>query len=454
MGLKINKYIIVINAVIILIGCFSFLFSDNVWAKKIRKQIYSVEHSIYSDEVTVLGFKKNFKTQTLKNEQKVIDYIKKNEHLYPKDTYLLFDSLWDENAENIDAYSLFEYMKSKGYKAYYVVQKSSDLYKRLEETGQLENIIAIDYYINQHPDRFISDIAPVLLRAKAVLSSFYNRKSICGNFILSEYSWKYIFIQHGVIYLKESILYNGYLFHDSFNKILVSNDLEANLLKKYNFKDEQLIKVGLPRWDYLSQKSKPKTKSILVMLTYRHFADSDIKTPFDTFDQSDYKKNMESLLNNKELNQFLKKHNVTLYFVPHHTNIWTQVNSSNIERISTHEISKYIKECSMLITDFSSVSFDFMFQNKPVIHYLLDMNSDDIEEEDKENMRAFERKKENLANVFYNEKDVIKKIEFYVNNNFTVEPDVKEKYSRFFYTKSNIREKLLNEINKVIEGNK
>ena len=448
-----NKYTIII-VIILLIGCISFLSSGNVWAEKIKRQIYSVSQTVYENKVTVLGFKISYKTKVYKDEQKVINYIKENEHLYPKDAYLLFDMLWDMNTEQIDAYSLFEYMKSKGYNAYYVVQKSSDRYKELEETGQLKNVIAIDYDVLRYPNKFISDIAPILLRSKAILSSFFNDNREWGKFITSDYSWKYIFIQHGVIYLKESILYNGYMSHDSFNKILVSNDLEANLLKKYNFKDEQFVKAGLPRWDYLSQNSKPKTKSILVMLTYRHFVNGDVESPMETFEQSVYKKNTESLLNNKELNQFLKKHNVTLYYVPHHYTFWAQINSPNIKPISTQEISKYIKESSMLITDFSSVCFDFMFQNKPVIYYLLDMNANDIEEEDKENMRAFEHKKENLANVFYDEKDIVKKIEFYVNNNFTLEPEVKEKYNKFFYTKNNIREKLLIEIDKILEENK
>ena len=53
-----------------------------------------------------------------------------------------------------------------------------------------------------------------------------------------------------------------------------------------------------------------------------------------------------------------------------------------------------------------------------------------------------------LPNVFFKEEDVVEKIKYYVENNFELEPDNKEKYNKFFYTKENIRQKLVEEIDK------
>lgn len=40
-----------------------------------------------------------------------------------------------------------------------------------------------------------------------------------------------------------------------------------------------------------------------------------------------------------------------------------------IKVIDSCEVSKYIRTSRMLITDYSSVAFDFFFQNKPVIFW-------------------------------------------------------------------------------------
>ena len=95
------------------------------------------------------------------------------------------------------------------------------------------------------------------------------------------------------------------------------------------------------------------------------------------FAKSLYFKRLSSLLNNKELHAFTEKNNVKIYFAPHHamktnSNINLAIKHPNIKMVETHEISKYIKKSSILLTDLSSVAFDFMFQNKPVILYGLD----------------------------------------------------------------------------------
>ena len=70
-----------------------------------------------------------------------------------------------------------------------------------------------------------------------------------------------------------------------------------------------------------------------------------------------------------------------LIYIPHHrevelgkqylTNTYKYskiLNQSNLEHC--------IDRCSLFITDFSSLSFYFMFQNKPVLFYTIDKNDD------------------------------------------------------------------------------
>ena len=57
-----------------------------------------------------------------------------------------------------------------------------------------------------------------------------------------------------------------------------------------------------------------------------------------------------------------------------------------------------------------------------------------------------------MQNVIFDEEDVIQKLQYYIENNFELEPETKIKYDKFFYTKENIREKLTAKIDEICNG--
>ncbi len=89
-----------------------------------------------------------------------------------------------------------------------------------------------------------------------------------------------------------------------------------------------------------------------------------------------------------------------------------------------------------------------MFQEKPVLFYILDKNDNTLNPIEKRGIDTFDYKKFILPNVFFNEDEVISKLKHYVENNFELELINKEKYDKFFYTKENIRQKLVEEIDR------
>ncbi len=399
--------------------------------------------------VTIAGMQIKFKY--LKGQyKKEVDFIKKieeNQKDLPKDTYLLFDCLHDANVECIDAYSLFLYMKETGENVFYAVLKGSKLYEQLESENNLDNIIVIENLSRDYPGDFLEALYDVLLRTKCIVTSFGENSGVVEKFFRKNSFWKYIFIQHGQISLSERTLLSKYLYSSRFDKFLVSSENEANIFKKYGFTDEQLIKCGLPRWDLLCDITQEQEKSILVMFTWRDM------TP-EKFEKSMYRSNLLKFLNNSELMNYLKEHNVKLYFAPHHAlagNIGVDFNiSSNyVQVVESQEISKYIKKCSCLVTDFSSVAFDFMFQDKPVLFYILDRGDTALNPLEKADIESFEIKKELVPNVYYDETFTIEKLKYYIENNFVLESEVSAKYDKFFYTKENIRQQLTQKIREV-----
>ncbi len=376
--------------------------------------------------------------------------IKKDASKYEKDSFLLFDCLYDKDAESIDAYSLFLHIKEKGYKAYYITLKDSDIYKKLKDENNLENIIVISEYSRNDGKKFITEIAKILPRTKAIITSF-GTESVIDKYFHSLDYLKYIFIQHGQTFFKESVLNSGYLFEKKFPYILASSDIESAIFKKYGWKDKNILKAGLPRWDLLKNNNLSNNeKSIFIMFTWR------ITNP-KRFAHSLYLKRLSSLLGNKEFHNFLQKNNIKVYLAIHHalkanSNINLNIDLDNIEVVDTKKISHYIKKSSLLITDLSSVCFDFMFQNKPVIFYGLDRGDGLLERNQFIDLELLKRRENVIPNIVFDEKLLIEKVKYYVNRDFVLEDNTANIYSKFFYLKENIREKLFDEINRVINN--
>ena len=370
-----------------------------------------------------------------------IKKLQKNQPKYKQDTYLLADCLDGDISECNNAYPLFLKMREKGLKAYYVLLMQNPLYNQLAKEDKLENVIVLPN--NVYKICFYDFVYDILLKTKAIIVShtlFFEKSS----FLVDNPYFKYIYIQHGQTYLKEHILGNGYLDHEKYNYAVIPSEFESKVFKKYGWREEQFIKTPLPRWDLLPQKSA-KNKKILIMFTWRHMKK-------ENFDNSIYKKRVLDLLNNKEFDEYLKQNKIELYFALHHSllgyrQVDFQTGYKNV--VPVDKISEYIKECSLLITDFSSVAFDFMFQNKPVLFYLIDHDDANMDLWDRIDLESMEYKKYFVNNVFKSWDETFAKLKYYVGHNYELERETEKKYDKFFYFKNNIQEKLIEEIEKV-----
>ena len=157
---------------------------------------------------------------------------------------------------------------------------------------------------------------------------------------------------------------------------------------------------------------------------------------------------MNEFLNDRELILFLQKRKIDLIYIPHHVEITYGKNYSQNDyqyaKIKKQiKLEHYIEQCSLYIMDCSSLSFDFMFQNKPVLFFKIDNiefsmnNHNDI---------LF------FGNYFHKKKDLIDIIKYYVNNSFEISNDLKQKYESIFFYKINITEKLVEIIDSIIKG--
>ena len=270
----------------------------------------------------------------------------------------------------------------------------------------------------------------LFLKLKAVIAA---EKYFCFDNIFYNIDYMtYIFLGHGVTYIK-SYLYKDYLSPKVYNKILLPpNKIFIKLALNAGWKNEDIIKIGYPRPDvYNTQTFTKEKKSIFLMFTWRRLQKG--KNISD-----DYFNNLYSLINNRKLNNQLNKHDIKLFFCYHHAlknkkNL--EINNDNIRIIEQNNISTILKNSSLIITDFSSIIFDAIVQKKPLILFIPDGNDPNIEDiyikKYYETINKIKKREIYLYEVFLDLKKVIKKIIYYIKNDFILEDEKLKFYKRF-----------------------
>ena len=162
------------------------------------------------------------------------------------------------------------------------------------------------------------------------------------------------------------------------------------------YEDGELVLTGLCRFDELQPKVQPKVDSetnqfsstdefrysILYTPTFRRtlVRPRGTHVPFESEDPLLFE--IEAILSSRKLNELLRESNSRLVYRPHprmevYLDKFKTFSSTHVQ-VSTPEdclLSTLIKQCDALITDYSSVAFDFAYQSKPVIYLQTDMDS-------------------------------------------------------------------------------
>lgn len=187
----------------------------------------------------------------------------------------------------------------------------------------------------------------------------------------------------------------------------IPREYEA-LTKNSGYKENVLCNIGMPRFDNLvDQSNKLPTKQILFMPTWRVKYTNASETDFV---KGDYYHACKELLESDELIEFLEKNDMNLMFYPHiEMQKYVHLFLPKSRRIVICDASSAIVEdlllnSSILITDYSSVFFDFAYMFKPVIYYQFDNG----ENEQATSKRWFDFEKDGFGPICKNSTDVVK----------------------------------------------
>jgi CDP-glycerol glycerophosphotransferase (TagB/SpsB family) len=150
------------------------------------------------------------------------------------------------------------------------------------------------------------------------------------------------------------------------------------LTNDYLYSEKEIILTGLPRFDKLENNTK---KEILIMPTWR----STLALPRDryglrkknpAFIESKYYKFYNSLIHHPKLIKYAQKfgYKIILHLHPEFIQYADEFYGNSITKVDK-KICNYSKAFShgcLLVTDYSSTVFDFVYLRKPVIYTQFD----------------------------------------------------------------------------------
>ncbi len=193
-----------------------------------------------------------------------------------------------------------------------------------------------------------------------------------------------MFLQHGVTALKRVDYIYGKGNYGACNLFVTTSDYEKNIVKKYfGYNDNEIVVTGFARWDVLSDKSRliipggVDYNMVLIMPTWRNWLE---EVDGETFVQSEYYNRYRELLSSPELLELLERRNLQLCFYIHpkfreYINEFDSMGRRvRIIQFGDEPLNQLIMRCKMLVTDYSSVSWDVYYQHKPVVFYQFDLD--------------------------------------------------------------------------------
>ena len=130
------------------------------------------------------------------------------------------------------------------------------------------------------------------------------------------------------------------------------------------------------------------------------------------------------------------------------------INNKNTKYVKHRDVSKCLMETNLLVSDFSSIIFDMIYQSKPYIMFIPDAQDPNIKYVyDTGYYEIIESLKNGtiyFENRFLILSEAINKILYYIKNNFKLELKVEKFYESFQFNCRNNTESFINYLNKTI----
>lgn len=292
-----------------------------------------------------------------------------------KPVWLFFDRM-DKADDNGEALFLYTAKKlEQDLDCYFVIGKDAPDYARVKACGQVVEALSkehcllhllADYILTSQLNGYVEN---PFREYEEYVRDLYHQPKV-------------IFLQHGVTKDDQTRWLNQ--LNQNLYAIVVSGEAEKNsfLQKPYFYHENQIWMTGMPRYDLLEGKGQ---KYLLFMPTWRKQV---MEQRYDreagvwrwvlkeNFYESDYYKVYHDILNSPGLRHLCRLMGYRVIFMPH------PIMQPYREEFGPHPwVRQYAYDVrwrelfgrsSLMVTDYSSVAFDFAYMEKPVLYFQFD----------------------------------------------------------------------------------
>ncbi|USE00350.1 CDP-glycerol glycerophosphotransferase family protein [Vibrio sp. SCSIO 43133] len=381
--------------------------------------------------------------ETFKGEASRLAFLVAKPFLKQERVWLFSES---ENQAQENGYTLYQWVKKHHpeIKSMYVLGKNSPVRSKFNGDSNLLTYATLrQYFYVFKAERIISTHGLWMIPDGIGLQKKINRKHLKA---------KKVMLNHGIGFLKNGIdFYHKSRFPLNDFIMSLSTKHQDIFTQVYGYNKSEVPIVGYPRFDNMIDKSKSVGMSeILLMPTFR----DKLQKMGGKFSETELFQRIVDLVVDERMKKLLENSNSRLIIYLHQENqdssfCFDEYVCKHIAICTQKDFSvtELLTRSKLLITDYSSVLFDFVYMKKPFISY----------QYDRENFLNTRRHKPmiNIKNdlpgeVVDTHEELINCIENTVNRHFTLRKEDADAISNFFqYTDRNNCQRVFQFINEI-----
>ena len=329
----------------------------------------------YKDKVSLLGHVRELKWDDVKGFVKLgLAFIPgKLMRMRHKDVWVV--SEYPENARD-NGYWFFRYMRLNhpDQPVYYPIRKNASDYPKVAPLGNTVEFGSLRHFA-------------LFWAASAYMTTTkqhgFPHERIGILFVVNNWNkFNYVFLNHGVARGYSSIVDGR---DTNYSMIVAISEAEKQAIVNLNYQPEEIVQpIGFCRHDSLNDELLDK-KLILFMptwrmwLDYRHEDDPQkIEEIKQAFEDSAYRARIQEFLASPRLARFLEQNDLRMLVYLHgYAQMYTDAFQTGSDRIIMEHkedafIQDLLKRAAYLVTDYSSVIYDFAYMKKPCCYYQFD----------------------------------------------------------------------------------
>ena len=347
-----------------------------------------------------------------------------------KETWLISDrtNIAGDNGEAFYRF-LCNIPEAKEYDIYFVIDKNGRGY---DKVADLPNIV--DYSSDEYKLKFLTcDKIISSQKADWVMNAFGSDREYMKNL----YTYKFCFLQHGII--RNDMSRDFHKIKLNVHKFITSVESERNkIIELYGYDESQVVLTGLARYDRLQDE---KTNIITFLPTWRQYIEIPTKTgisnrPYsENFTRYEYYRFYNSLINDVRILKAMRDNKYTgeFYVHPLFEAQACDFTGNDVIKVNTAtaDYQKVFKESSLLVTDYSSVDFDFAYLKKPIVYTMFDKEL--FFGTHTSNKTFFDYDNDGFGPACYDYETSVKAIVGCIENGCALEEKYAENIDKFFY---------------------